>query len=175
MTEKKEKPIKKWDMLTGYVVGAIAQVVTIVMWFFPTTLKAEYFDAANAAMFGRETEVAIGLFSCNDQLPVLTNYINIACLVLSVVSLVWILMPLIRRTVMHPHNMMLPMIFNLVYWVLFLAREISANRELLLYDVSRTLIGQVYFYGILAAFAVPLTITFYNPKLKRQMEAGIKA
>lgn len=172
MSEKKLKPIKKGEMISLYVAGIVGQLLTIVMWFFPT-LKATYFSSVTS--FTDTPEIEITLFSYNDSLPVVTNYMNIAFLLLSVISLICMVIPPVKKTIMHPHTMIFPAVFNAAYLVLFLVRYINAINSYPLYDVSNTAVSFVYFLGMVFAFSAAASIVIYYPRLKKQLKNDVSA
>jgi len=152
-------------MVSTYILGIIAQLLTIIMWFLPT-LKANYFSSATT--FVEIPEFDITLFSYSEQLPVVTNYLNLAFLLLGIVSMIYMAIPLIKNTVMKPYNMLFPTVFNLIYLVLFFVRYLNAVNTYPLYHISNTAVSCIYFFSIFFAFAMSLSIVIYNPRLKKQ-------
>lgn len=165
MSAKERKPLKKREMIALYIMGVVGQLLTIIMWFFPT-LKGTYFTTLS--LLGEAPKLEVTLFSYSDSLPAGTNYLNIAILLLSVVSLVLMAIPLIRKTVMKPRMMICPVVLNLVYLLLFLVRYINAVNTYPLYDVVNTPVSVLYFLGIVAAFSAALSVLVYYPRLKKQ-------
>ena len=167
MSAKVVKPIKKWDMITTYVLGAVGQLLTVIMWF-PVTLKAEYFSSS--LLFNGAREFDITLFTVNENLPMLTNIINAAFLLLSIVCLAYFALPLIKKTVMKPHNFVFPAAFNLAYVLLYLIRYFNAIKTFPLYDIVLTPVFYAYLFGIAASFATAISIVICTPRLKKQLE-----
>lgn len=159
------KPRKKSEMIALYIAGAIGQLLTIIMWF-PTTLKGTYFN--ESLLIGKAPTLEIKLFSYGGGLPIFTLILNVAILLLSVVSLVLLVIPLIRKTVMKPRLMILPVVLNLIYLILFLLRYRNAVNSYQLFDIPITPVFVLYLIGLAFAFSTALTILIYYPILKKQ-------
>ena len=162
MSKKEVKPIKKWDMCATYIVGVVTQFLTIVLWFLPT-FKMNYF-------LGDGPVIKVTLFSYNSQLSLGQNIFSGAFLLLSVLSLIWMIIPLVKGTVMKPRNMIFPAVFNLIYLAIFSIRYTNAISTFLLYDVSYSVTLIAYFLALAFAFGASLSLVICKPRLKRQFE-----
>jgi len=164
---KTEKPIKQWDMYTSYILAVVAQLLTVVLWFLPT-LKAESY------LHGADLSLDITLFAYSDQLSATTNVINIALLLLSICSVIYMAMPLVKKTVMQPRSTLFPAVLNLVYLVLFCLRYSNALSDSYSFSVSLTPVAVIYFMAIAISFAFSVTILIYTPKLRKQLSNALE-
>ena len=162
--------IKKGDMTSCYVIGAVAILASIVCWFLPT-MEADC-SLSGLVLVPYPEKIYYTFFSYNNSLSLAANILNLLFLACSVASLVLVLLPLIKNKVMSPNKTLLfPVITYSLYLVLFFVRYLNAQHKEALYTARITPVTIIYFLSLVGALSFAAVLCFFAPKLKKQQEA----